>query len=517
MNKTVTINISGFIFNIEEEAYQVLKSYLEAVRKTFTGTEGSQEIMADIEARIAELFQLKLNDRKHVIMPEDVTEIIGIMGEPEVYADHDSTSEDEKQEKTDFNEDGRNPHRKVYRDEDDSVLAGVCSGLSHHFKTDPLHIRIAFVILAFITFGTAILIYIILRIVIPEAKTTAEKLHMKGKDVTIENIRNKVNEEFKNLGDQLRSSETKTRLKNALEDVAGGMGKAFNTLGMFITKSIGLIFILIAAGLMIAAISGLIAADSFTSISKNLGFAQLDEVFLFNENYLTLGLVAIGLIIFPILSGFIYTGVRLLGGIKKQIPFFGLTLTIMFIVGFSIALFIGTRIGTQLSHDHEIPTRFADFSQRDTIIIELHSDVHFHDQITKRNSNFIELIKLNDDKIILGQGIHLYVRNGGEGPAEVEIIRRAGGPTEQEAIHFAERIGYEYQISDSLIMLDPNITIPREDHFRMQEVEVIVRVPEGKFVKFSDNVGRVYWNDNYNGRILRMGPDGLSSPSELSK
>lgn len=511
MNKTVTVNISGFIFNIEEEAYQVLKTYLEAVRKTFAGTEGSQEIMADIEARIAELFHLKLHERKHVITPEDVNEIIGIMGEPEVYSDEDTNADNgsNKNAKSEQADDTHNPHRKIYRDEDDHVVGGVASGISHYFQTDPIWIRLAFVILAIITFGTAIFIYIVLWIIMPAAKTTSEKLHMKGKDVTIESIRQKVNEEFSNLGDKMRNNENASKAKDFAQEVATNLGSALTVIGKSIVKIIGLLFIIFGLGLLVSSIGGLITMDTFSEMSPDLTFNVIDEFFLFNRNYLVLGLVGGGILVLAPVIGLIYTGIRMLGGIKTPVPFLSVTLFIMFFAGLLISGFVGTRIATQVSQSHEIPQYYENFSSRDTVAVRILPDNYFHDLISRHESNFLELIKFQDNNVVMGQNVSLYIRNSTTAFATVKVIRSSNGPTQQEAIRLSENIDYEYNVSDSLIELSPNIIIPRDDHFRDQRVEIIISIPEGKYLDLGPNIARIYWNERYNGKILRMGKDGL--------
>ena len=133
MNKTISINIAGFVFNIEEQAYEKLNQYLESIRKNFEHEPDCDEIMGDIESRIAELFQEKLSDRKEVIVDEDVEGIIGVMGKPEDYVSeetadnfntesNDSTTEDEYEEveAEEVGEDeyrGRHNRKRLYRDE----------------------------------------------------------------------------------------------------------------------------------------------------------------------------------------------------------------------------------------------------------------------------------------------------------------------------------------------------------------------------------------------------------------
>ena len=128
MNKTVTANIGGFVFNIDEQAFETLQKYLTAIRYKMNNEEGVEEVMQDIEIRIAELFREKLNEfKREVINISDVENIISIMGEPEVYGSGENNSE-EKNKKNE-EEDDNTTSRQIYRDPDNEVIGGVCSGV----------------------------------------------------------------------------------------------------------------------------------------------------------------------------------------------------------------------------------------------------------------------------------------------------------------------------------------------------------------------------------------------------
>jgi len=196
MKKTVTINLSGIIFHIDEDAHDKLSDYLSKIKSCFSGSEGKDEIMADIEARIAEIFQEKIGKSKEVIAIADVEEVIAVMGKPEDYMEGNG-DEGEEKSKTAPDE-GSYRRKRIFRDPDDNVLGGVCSGIAAYFNFDPIWLRIAFAV-AFFVFGTGFLLYILLWIVIPEAKTTAEKLEMRGEKVDISNIEKSIKEELEKL------------------------------------------------------------------------------------------------------------------------------------------------------------------------------------------------------------------------------------------------------------------------------------------------------------------------------
>src|SRR5690554_6237559 len=183
MNKTVTINIAGLVFHIDEDAYNKLDSYINAVRNSIQQDE-KEEIIADIEARIAELFSERIDSQTGVIRMSNVDEIINIMGKPEDYIIEEETFDSKKNFQSSVN--FKQP-RKVYRDGDKRILGGVCAGLGHYLNVDVVWIRIIFVLLFFL-YGLSTLVYFILWIIIPKARTVADVLEMKGELVNISNI-----------------------------------------------------------------------------------------------------------------------------------------------------------------------------------------------------------------------------------------------------------------------------------------------------------------------------------------
>lgn len=187
MKITVSINLGGYSFNIDEDAYAELKLYLKSLDLHFAGEESSAEILSDIETRMAEIFRTRITTFKQVINIDDVRQAISILGTPEDISDEDDPSAREK-----FSSPG---YHRMYRDTENRIIGGVCSGMGAFWDIDPLIIRIIFVALA-LAGGLGVLVYLILYIVLPEAKTTAQKIEMKGNPVNIHNIKESVKKEF---------------------------------------------------------------------------------------------------------------------------------------------------------------------------------------------------------------------------------------------------------------------------------------------------------------------------------
>src|SRR5665647_1485244 len=164
MKKTLTINLSGSVFHIDDDAYEKLSAYLNKINRHFGNDADAKEIVEDIEARISEIFSEKIKNGAEVINIDHVEEIIVIMGTPEAIS-----NEEEEKEKVSEKRTFRIRGKRLYRDPENRVLGGVCSGLGAYFSVDPVLIRILFVLVFFFPIGSSVLIYLILWIVVPKA------------------------------------------------------------------------------------------------------------------------------------------------------------------------------------------------------------------------------------------------------------------------------------------------------------------------------------------------------------
>ncbi|HPC97677.1 MAG TPA: PspC domain-containing protein [Bacteroidales bacterium] len=190
MKITLSVNLGGYSFNIDEDAYDELRAYLENLGIWFAQEESSGEILNDIESRIAELFRAKLSDYKQVITIEDVKAVISVLGTPEDIAGKNGEGNRGRT--------GAAGTHRMYRDPDNRMIGGVCAGIAAYWHIEPLVIRIIFLALVFAG-GLGLLIYLILWIVLPEARTTAQKIEMRGEPVDIHNIKESVKREFEQV------------------------------------------------------------------------------------------------------------------------------------------------------------------------------------------------------------------------------------------------------------------------------------------------------------------------------
>jgi len=190
MKKTCTANINGVVFNIDEDAYQLLNDYLKSVRKQFDNESEPGDVMQDIEDRIAELLRDRMSSPYAVVTINDVRYVISVMGNPSDFSENPDQYV-------------KSQHRKLYRNPDDKVLGGVCSGLGVYFNMESWIVRVLFIIFVAVG-GAGGLIYLILWLVVPEALTSSQKLEMQGKPVTLDNLINSAKAEFNNLKDRVK-------------------------------------------------------------------------------------------------------------------------------------------------------------------------------------------------------------------------------------------------------------------------------------------------------------------------
>lgn len=204
MKKTLTINLAGMVYHIDDDAFQRLKNYLDILEQKFRKEPDVNELISDIESRIAELLSERLGNTRQVVTNDDIGYVIGILGEPEVISDEQKSSESTYSSGT--WKQTKQTYRRMYRDPDSRVLGGVCSGLAAYWNIDPTIIRVIIIVL-FLVGGSGLLIYLILWIVMPEAQTTAQKLEMRGEAVTVDSIKDFIRDEFEQVKNNFKSSK----------------------------------------------------------------------------------------------------------------------------------------------------------------------------------------------------------------------------------------------------------------------------------------------------------------------
>lgn len=220
MKKTLTVNLGGTVYHIDEDAYVLLDNYLKNLHYHFRQREGAEEIVRDMEARIAELFDEYLRQGLKVITIHEAETVIARMGKPEELGDEEAATTESTYAAA---AQGEGPRRRLFRNEDDRVLGGVASGIAAYMGWEVVYVRLALLLLGFFVQGL-IVAYLVCWMVIPAAKTATEKLQMQGKPVNMENIGKTVTDGFERVNEYVRSGETRSflaRVGNVIVQMAG--------------------------------------------------------------------------------------------------------------------------------------------------------------------------------------------------------------------------------------------------------------------------------------------------------
>ena len=266
MNKTIIININGIVFHIEEDAYDVLITYMNEVKQHFGNSADSYEIVNDIENRLAEMFSEKLSaSGKEVIVLAEVEEVTAQMGKPSDFDLADETAFESAS--------GGRTERKLFRDTDDRIIGGVCAGIGHYFDLEPRWIRVLFLV-SFLVFGSGLFLYLLLWIVMPKATTRADKMAMKGEKPNLQNFKKSFDEEMQAVKDNFGKAQQEVqpflqRLGRFIEQLFSHLGKFLQGTGKILLKLAGIfiigigIIVLFALFVALLAVLGIWTGEGF--------------------------------------------------------------------------------------------------------------------------------------------------------------------------------------------------------------------------------------------------------------
>lgn len=505
MNKTVTINISGIIFHIEEDAYLVLNNYILAIKHYFKQNESGVEIMSDIESRIAEMLQSKTSATKQVILMSDVDFVMQSMGQPEEFADDQSNLNSSNSQENQTDNAGQHQKKRMYRDADNKVLGGVCSGIGHYFGFDSVWLRVALALLLFFA-GTGFLIYIILWIAIPEAKTTADKLAMKGEKADINNISKAVVEEVEQLkkrmekyGDEFKDMAHKNKHvpRNVAEKIVDFISDVLMNIGKVLLKIVGVFLIIIGVVFFLGLFSSVFGL-SFMLDSVN-GKDWIDLIILQGKD-LYLGIIGIAIFVGTPIIMMIYGGIKILFKVRYTNRWVNLGAGIFWLIGFALLLYVGVRTGNDFNKDAKVRENIA-INPHDTLyikmaetpinLIEVEDAIDYDDNEkydTKHHTESDYMIGKNaNGRYLLGHA-QLDVIKSQSDAVELVVVKEAKGSDRKMAIERAKNIDYKIAVNDSLILCDQLFRVNHADKFRVQSVKVILKVPVGKVVYLDETL-----------------------------
>lgn len=566
MKKTISVNIAGLLFHVEEDAYERLRAYLDNVRRYFARYEGQSEIVTDIEARIAEIFTGKLSDQRQVVTAEDVDDLIRTMGDVRDFqAAEDDASEKADSAQTDTREEPKTEKasRPLRRDNRRKVIGGVCAGIGHFLGADPVWIRVLLALLVLASYGYVIIAYLIAWAAIPgsdelEDQPSVKKLyrdqqtaalggvasglaHYMGIDRSILRIIFLVMAcfgfgivlyiilwiavpEANSLTDRMTmkgESVTLDNIDRTVRNSAAEAPKAESTLARILLFPFRLLKRLLDhAGPVLRGIVKLIR------VLTGLWLMVLAAV-------LIIALIVASGVFFGLINGTSFTGDW--GVMGQQLPLEALRLTFptLLLIAATAAVFIPSLLllllGLSLVIGRMVIGRFAGwtlaglflvcvaalsimlpgtlmaFSKEATYTLE-------QDFPTGRKTTYL---RGRDTGMESYQVISLDI--AGHGGDSIRLIRQfeAHGASRKDALASAQRIEHQATRQDSLITIDTNIRLPEGTPFRAQTLRMTLLLPYGKPVRVDrhlldlSNLSFTYGSDSSDAETLQADSIGI--------
>lgn len=501
MNKTVNINLANTFFHIDEEAYKKLNRYLQSIQRSFAGTPGSDEIIADIEARIAELFRDKMSSDLQVITQKEVDEIITIMGQPEDYMVDEDIFDDAPKNESAPTPSESTKGKKLYRDIDHKYIGGVCAGLEHYMGLDALWIRLIFLALGIFT-GFGFIAYILLWILVPEAATTAQKLDMTGEPVNISNIEKKVKEGFDNVASKVKNvdyDKMGQRVKNSGQTFFDTVGSVIMFLLKVLAKFIGLILICVGAAALIFLFIGLFAFGFFDALHIP-GLDVYDLVNLGNVPRWGMALLcffSIGIPFFFLL----YLGLKIMVSNLKSIGNIAkYTLLGLWLLSISMLVALGIRQAASRAHTGSVSTtENLQFAQEpDTLKVVMRASDLYENQTDFGFEGFTIAYDEADRKLLFADDVDLDIRKSDDDQIKLKVWKKSRGSSFNDARDRAQEIVYHYSTEGNTIVLDNFLTTAYENHISGQEVNVVLYLPTGTKLSLDQSTDWHIGGDTHN-------------------
>lgn len=501
MKKNFSVNIGKRLFNIDEDAFECLNNYLGRLRNYFSADMGHDEILADIEMRIAELLQQKLESMgQAIIILEYIQQVINEMGEPGQLSDAEN----------DTARQAATPRTtgKLFRDPVNRKVGGVAAGISAFFDIDPAWVRLIF-ILSTLLYGSGPIIYLILWIILPEAQTTSEKLEMQRQTINIGTLR----DELASAGTDIKNGSSSLFgavgefLRNVIEIFARLFGWFFQLFG----RLAGLTLLLLVLSAFIAMIPAFLVREDMGFGGYNFNSVTLYQVFqwmvpgtsdqwLFYLSFLLVVTSLIGLLIY--------------GGLRLMLKWPPLRWPV--VLAFILIFFAGVFTTGAALFRYSRTTDFTSTERSNSNYVMPGKRLHITSgpwDVQKFMNPLTDSSLSNFDSRVLGE-INLSLRPAPGDSLIISLIRNAAATKNEKAMEFARGMVYKYQIQDTLLTIDPYFIMPYNDGMRYQELNVVVGIPVNKEIYLDPEISwKIRYNDFNNsdndGGIYLMTSSGL--------
>ena len=480
MKKNFSVNIGGRIFNIDDDAYESLNNYLARLRNFFVADQGYQEIIADIEMRIAELLDQQKENGQLIITVKHIEDVIANMGEPDQLSD----SETGKPKSAS----GIKTRGKLYRDPDSRQIGGVAAGIAAWFGIDPVWVRLIFA--AFTLFyAVGIIVYAVLWLILPIAQTTSEKLEMQRQSININTLRNEL--ASAGTGLQKTGSSVLHSAGTFIRFITEVVARVFTFLFHLLGRLSGLALLLGVVAMFIG-----ISAASLVREQMNMGNYQLDTTTLIQAlqwlvpgpDVRWLAYITMLLLLISVTGLLIYTGLRLL----LKWPPLRWQVVIVFVLLLVAGILTGVGAIFQYARSSE---KTASVTKRQSLVMK---EKHIH-LASGPNEYKQYFMPLAGDAIpgnisyALGE-INLSLRPVPADSLFVTVIQSASAWQESQASGYAGNISYNYKLQDTLVTLNPYFMIPHTDGMHYQKMDVIIGIPINTVVEIDESLR---WRSNY--------------------
>lgn len=495
MNKTLSIALAGFSFVIEEQAYIELKNYLQALRKALD-KDAVEEIMYDIELRIVEIFKENLQKRE-VVNSDDVKKIIAQIGTPQEI--EGGENHERNQNQGFFQTDKKH----LFRDTENKILAGICSGLAHYLSVDATLMRVLWAVILVVTgFFPLVIIYLILWLLIPETKTTSDFLKMKGKPIDFNHIKQ----------ESVRfATESSKKVEEFYHQNKDKISKTGNGIWNTIRKILGTISFFVVLGLVV--FMGMISlyffgigsfpvsyySDFFLFSYEFSGVEKLDFLIDSQLKYWILGILGIFILILIVIFSAL--------GIKCFWPKVKIRNTAYLVILLSMIL-VGSVIYLGVEMSQKQIFYASENYQEENISLPSGSKILELEvqnlSIPQNFKNYGQDIFSDKQKVFEKDRPEVYVIQKENITTPYLVIKKKG-----DGYNIPLRMGAEVRVKNHKILFPTHITYPYEDRLRNYDVVYELVVPTGIQVR-DNSKGQIDLNDD---NFMEMTPH-LSTPEE---
>ena len=479
MDKTININISGILFQIDEEAYAVLRDYLQSINNRFRHVRGGVETVEDIESRIAEIFESQ-KGIAGTISVQNVEAMISIIGKPEDFDNNDPEPETHSY---------TSQKKRMYRNPDDTIISGVCGGIGAYLNTDPVLFRILFVLFT-VFLGIGIFLYLALWIALPPANTDSRRREMYGKSYpsVISYKSDTPGSLTAGAPSYNKGYYNTSRIGNAFNEIFRALGRVFYIALRILLILFGVAFVLMGSLLILSFVMLLVFKYpvSISNSSVDMNLIYLSDFLNYVVNPLLVPWViglAVAILIIPMIA-VIYWGVKMIFWFRAKDGIFslvGLVLWVMLIAILAVILFNEglsfaetARTSTQKILSHSPHTLYIKAGNRA-------SDLKVEKELNFREEGYN--IMINNGRKELYIRPYLKVYNSENGEARVELRKRSSGRNEIDAMKKTEDLIYNYSVSGDTVILDEYFTIPPGRKWAADNVGINLYLPAGSVLK----------------------------------